>query len=257
MIVAFLLVATAEWARRGASPRCERAVLYGLSAPRQDSPTIRRGFDATSLDVGPRRHLDATAASALRLTRERARAATDRSLSDHRALPDRTFAIFFVVVLPLSWLLQPRPERWRPFIIAASFVFYAGWDWRFCFLLAFSILWNHGLALGIHARSSQRARKQLLVIALAGKLGLLGYFKYYDFFVTSTNNLFALVGLDLPLEARSILLPVGSPSSPSWGSRTSSTSTAATSPRCGSGRSRRTSPSSRTSSPARSCGRAS
>ena len=42
-----------------------------------------------------------------------------------------------------------------------------------------------------------------------GNLGLLGYFKYYDFFVTSTNNLFALVGIDLPLEARSILLPVG------------------------------------------------
>jgi len=37
--------------------------------------------------------------------------------------PTATFAIFFVVVLPLSWLLQPRPERWRPFIIAASFVF--------------------------------------------------------------------------------------------------------------------------------------
>ena len=123
--------------------------------------------------------------------------------------PTATFAIFFMVVLPLSWLLQPRPERWRPFIVVASLVFYAGWDWRFCFLLAFSIAWNQVLAVAIHSRSSQRARKQILVIALAGNLGLLGYFKYYDFFVTSTNNLFALVGLDLPLEARSILLPVG------------------------------------------------
>ena len=70
-------------------------------------------------------------------------------------------------------------------------------------------MWNQVLAAAIHARSSQRARKQLLIVALAGNLGLLGYFKYYDFFVTSTNNLFALVGLDLPLEARSILLPVG------------------------------------------------
>ncbi len=123
--------------------------------------------------------------------------------------PTATFAIFFMVVLPLSWLLQPRPERWWPFIVAASFVFYAAWDWRFCFLLAFSILWNHFLAKAIHGRSSRQARTQLLVIALVGNLGLLGYFKYYDFFVTSTNNLFALVGVDLPLEARSILLPVG------------------------------------------------
>src|SRR5688500_18403475 len=115
--------------------------------------------------------------------------------------PTATFAIFFMVVLPLSWALMRSGERWRAFIIAASFVFYAGWDWRFCFLLAFSIAWNQAFALAIHGRSSKHARKQLLVIALAGNLGLLGYFKYYDFFVTSTNNLFALAGIDVPLEA--------------------------------------------------------
>jgi alginate O-acetyltransferase complex protein AlgI len=123
--------------------------------------------------------------------------------------PTATFAIFFMLVLPLSWLLQPHPERWRPFIIAASFVFYGAWDWRFCFLLAFSIVWNQVLAVAIHGRSDPRTRKWLLVAALVGNLGLLGYFKYYDFFVTSTNNLFAFAGVDLPLEARSILLPVG------------------------------------------------
>jgi alginate O-acetyltransferase complex protein AlgI len=123
--------------------------------------------------------------------------------------PTATFAIFFMVVLPLSWALMRSPALWRPFIVAASLVFYAGWDWRFCFLLAFSIAWNHVLALAIHGRRDPRARKQLLVLALAGNLGLLGYFKYYDFFVTSTNNLFALAGIDVPLEARSILLPVG------------------------------------------------
>ena len=123
--------------------------------------------------------------------------------------PTATFALFFVVVLPLSWFLMPRGERWRPFMILASFVFYAGWDWRFCFLLGFSILWNHVLAGAIHARPDPGARKTLLLVALAGNLGLLGYFKYYDFFVTSTHNLFALAGVDLPLEARSVVLPVG------------------------------------------------
>ena len=84
---------------------------------------------------------------------------------------------------------------WRPFIIAASFVFYAGWDWRFCFLLAFSIAWNQVVrASRSTAGATHATRKQLLAVALAGNLGLLGYFKYYDFFVTSTNNLFALVG---------------------------------------------------------------
>jgi len=123
--------------------------------------------------------------------------------------PTPTFAIFFLIVLPLSWALMPRGERWRPFIVAASFVFYAGWDWRFCFLLAFSIVWNQVFALAIHSHRSPAGRKWLLAVALVGDVGLLGYFKYYDFFVTSTSNLFAFVGLDLPLDVRSVILPVG------------------------------------------------
>jgi alginate O-acetyltransferase complex protein AlgI len=123
--------------------------------------------------------------------------------------PTATFAIFFIVVLPLSWLLMPRGERWRPFIIAASYVFYSAWDWRFVFLLAASTLWNQVFALAIHRRSDPRARKLLVAGAVAGNVALLGYFKYFGFFVTSTNNLFAFVGVDVPLEARSIVLPVG------------------------------------------------
>jgi D-alanyl-lipoteichoic acid acyltransferase DltB (MBOAT superfamily) len=123
--------------------------------------------------------------------------------------PTATFALFFVVVLPLSWLLMPRGERWRPFIVVASFVFYSAWDWRFVALLAASIVWNQLFARAIHRRTRVRARKQLLAIAIVGDLALLGYFKYYDFFVTSTHNLFASAGVDVPLEARSIVLPVG------------------------------------------------
>jgi alginate O-acetyltransferase complex protein AlgI len=123
--------------------------------------------------------------------------------------PTATFTIFFLVVLPLSWLLMPRGERWRPFIIAASYVFYSAWDWRFVFLLAASTVWNQQFALAIHRREDVRARKRLLLAAVAGNVALLGYFKYYDFFVTSTNNLFALAEVDVPVETRSIILPVG------------------------------------------------
>ena len=122
--------------------------------------------------------------------------------------PTATFAIFFMIVLPLSWLLMPRGERWRPFIVAASFVFYSAWDWRFVFLLAVSIVWNHVFAHAIHRNATARS-KALLVAALAGNVALLGYFKYYDFFVSSTHNLFALAGVDVPLEVRGIVLPVG------------------------------------------------
>jgi alginate O-acetyltransferase complex protein AlgI len=123
--------------------------------------------------------------------------------------PTATFAIFFMIVLPFSWLLMPRGERWRPFIVVASFVFYSAWDWRFVFLLAASIVWNQQFALGIHRNAERRTRKPLLVAALVGNVALLGYFKYYDFFVSSTHNVFALAGVDVPLDVRSIVLPVG------------------------------------------------
>ncbi len=123
--------------------------------------------------------------------------------------PTTTFAIFFLVVFTLSWLLMPRTERWRPFIIVASFVFYGAWDWRFCFLLAFSIVWNQAFALAIHGSQRPRTRKLVLAAGLVGDVALLGYFKYYGFFVSSTNDLFGAVGIDIPLEARAIVLPVG------------------------------------------------
>ena len=123
--------------------------------------------------------------------------------------PTATFAIFFLIVLPLSWLTMPWPHRWRPFIIVASYVFYSWWDWRFVFLLAGCTLWNQVLAVRIWRARSQSQKKSLLFLALAGNLAVLGYFKYYDFFVTSSDNLLSVVGLDMPLEVKSIVLPVG------------------------------------------------
>jgi alginate O-acetyltransferase complex protein AlgI len=123
--------------------------------------------------------------------------------------PTATFAIFFLVVLPLSWLTMPRPHRWRPLIIAASYVFYSWWDWRFIFLLAGSTLWNQVFATAIHRSTVVSRRKALLVLALAGDVGALGYFKYYDFFVSSGDNLLSVVGLNVPLGLRTLILPVG------------------------------------------------
>jgi alginate O-acetyltransferase complex protein AlgI len=123
--------------------------------------------------------------------------------------PTSTFAIFFLLVLPLSWLTMPWPHRWRPFIVVASYVFYSWWDWHFIFLLAGSTIWNHVLATAIHRSRVASQRKLLLTLALAGNVGVLGYFKYYDFFVSSGDNVLSLVGLSMPLSIRTIVLPVG------------------------------------------------
>ena len=96
-----------------------------------------------------------------------------------------------------------------PFIVLASFVFYSWWDWRFVLLLGGSIVLNQVFAVRIHRARRPSLRKRLLIVALAANVGLLAYFKYYDFFVSSSQNLLSLVGLDMPLEIRSVVLPVG------------------------------------------------
>ena len=68
---------------------------------------------------------------------------------------------------------------------------------------------NHLFRRAIHGQGEGRTQKLLLALAVAGNLALLGDFKYVGFFISSSNNLFAQLGVDLPLEARSIVLPVG------------------------------------------------
>ena len=102
--------------------------------------------------------------------------------------PTVTFAVFFMIVLPVSWALMPHQLRWRIWILLASYVFYAWWDWRFVFLLFASTIVNHFLAVAIHRAQSVGARKSFLALAVAFDLGLLGYFKYTNFFLSTADN---------------------------------------------------------------------
>ena len=123
--------------------------------------------------------------------------------------PTIEFAAFFAVVLTLNWLLMPNPRAWKPFILVASYVFYGYADWRFCALLAVSTLWNQVAAIAIQRSREPAARKRILAVAIVGNLGLLGWFKYYGFFVQSVNDALERVGLGAPLPLLQIALPVG------------------------------------------------
>ena len=117
--------------------------------------------------------------------------------------PTVTFAVFFSVVLPVSWALMPHQRAWRAWILLASYVFYAWWDWRFVFLLGASTVVNHVLAVAIHRSQEQRTRKALLALALVFDLGLLGYFKYTNFFLSSVDNVAGTSWI------ANVVLPVG------------------------------------------------
>jgi alginate O-acetyltransferase complex protein AlgI len=123
--------------------------------------------------------------------------------------PTVTFALFFAIVFPLSWLTMPHQRVWRLFIVAASYVFYGYWDWHFVFLLVLSTFWNQGFALAIHREQREGMRKALLAVAVAGNLGALGYFKYYDFFLSSAQNMAARTGIPFAPHLASITLPIG------------------------------------------------
>ena len=118
--------------------------------------------------------------------------------------PTFTFAAFFAVVLPVSWVLRERVEAWKAFVLTASYLFYGYWDWRFLGLLAGMTLGNEIAAVAIARTSSESARRLGVAAAVVLDLGVLGFFKYYDFFVDSLDRNLGLSG-----PALEIVLPIG------------------------------------------------
>ena len=123
--------------------------------------------------------------------------------------PTLTFAVFFMFVYPIYWLLRERGGMsWKPFILGASYIFYGFWDWRFVFLIIFSTIVNQWLAVWIDP-PGYRMRKPLMAVAVAFNLGLLGLFKYYGFFIDSFNTGLRRLGLGTRLPVLEIIVPVG------------------------------------------------
>ena len=123
--------------------------------------------------------------------------------------PTVEFAIFFPVVLGLSWLLMPRPGLWKPFILAISYAFYAAADWRFVVLLIAITLVNQAAAVGVARADDPGRRKAIVTAAVVADLGVLGVFKYYGFFAQEVNGVLDSVGLGLPLPLVALAIPLG------------------------------------------------
>src|SRR4051794_14204010 len=124
--------------------------------------------------------------------------------------PTVQFVIFFPIVLALSWWLMPRQPLWKPFILVASYVFYAYANWKFCLLLGGITLGNQAAAKLIHrAGDDERRRRWIVRAAVALDLGVLAVFKYYAFFVQDIGDVLDALHLGLPVPLLTIALPVG------------------------------------------------
>jgi D-alanyl-lipoteichoic acid acyltransferase DltB (MBOAT superfamily) len=124
--------------------------------------------------------------------------------------PTIDFAIFFGVVFIGNWLLARSARLSKLFLLSASYIFYAWYDWRFIFLLAASTLINFVAGHLIAISEEARVRKRVLVVSIVADLGLLGFFKYFDFGGATIDNLLRDVGIhSAPIGLVTITVPVG------------------------------------------------
>ncbi len=117
------------------------------------------------------------------------------------------FLIFFAIVYGLYIVLQ---HRWQNrLLLIASFVFYGWWDWRFLLLFSLSLFVDYNCCNQI-ARSSTPGRKRAwLALSMCTDLGILGFFKYYNFFAENAERLLGAAGISADWTITGLVLPVG------------------------------------------------
>lgn len=121
-----------------------------------------------------------------------------------------SFVIFLPIVFLLYWFLVHKYLKLQNFlIVVASYIFYGWWDWRFLFLILFSTIVDYSIGLGLSKQCTPAKRKALLWISIFINLGLLGVFKYYNFFLDNFIAVFSSVGIELKSRSLNIILPVG------------------------------------------------
>lgn len=117
------------------------------------------------------------------------------------------FALFFLVVFTAYAVLPHRGQN--RLLLVASYFFYGCWDWRFLSLIALSTTVDYAVSHGIDASDDPRHRRRLLVFSMLINLGILGFFKYFNFFVESAEALAQIIGLNPPSLRLGLILPVG------------------------------------------------
>jgi D-alanyl-lipoteichoic acid acyltransferase DltB (MBOAT superfamily) len=120
------------------------------------------------------------------------------------------FLIFFCITFAIYWSVlhsRPVPRNW--FLLLASYVFYGWWDWRFLSLIFVSSVLDYAVALLLGRESQASKRKALLFCSLFCNLGMLFFFKYFNFFSDSLQAACGRLGIELGEVTLNVVLPVG------------------------------------------------
>lgn len=121
------------------------------------------------------------------------------------------FTLFLVVVFTLYWFVVNKNVKLQnTFVLAASYFFYGWWDWRFLFLIIFSSFVDYLVGIGLTNTDNTAKRKYLLLTSIMVNLGILGSFKYFNFFAENFAHAFTFLGQPISDPALlNIVLPVG------------------------------------------------
>lgn len=120
------------------------------------------------------------------------------------------FAFFLPIVFILFWYLRGRGLfAQNLLIVVASYVFYGWWDSRFLGLLFLSTGIDFLIGRALAMQANDRKRRVLIIISISFNLGMLGFFKYYDFFIENFNSAFTFFGGSFSLPTLRFVLPVG------------------------------------------------
>ncbi|WP_299114701.1 MBOAT family protein [uncultured Winogradskyella sp.] len=120
------------------------------------------------------------------------------------------FAIFLPVVFVLYWFVfKNKLKLQNLFILGASYFFYASWDWRFLSLIVFSTLIDYSVGVYLAKENKAYKRKLLLYVSLLSNVGILVFFKYYNFFLDNFIEVFSFFGRNISPKSLNLILPVG------------------------------------------------
>ena len=120
-----------------------------------------------------------------------------------------SFAIFLPIVFAAYWLLNKNLRLQNILLFLASCYFYGSWDYRFLFLLLFSISLDYFTAIKMDKASTRNIKKFWFWLSVSINLGFLGLFKYYNFFQESFAELLSGVGIKTNFWSLKVILPVG------------------------------------------------
>jgi D-alanyl-lipoteichoic acid acyltransferase DltB (MBOAT superfamily) len=119
------------------------------------------------------------------------------------------FLLFLPTVFILYWFIFKKRTSQNILLLVASYVFYGWWDWRFLALIFLSTLVDYTIGIQLKKTDNQKRRTLLLSSSILFNLGLLGFFKYYNFFIDSWIDLWASFGVTMHASSLHIILPVG------------------------------------------------